>query len=418
MSSNSPKPLRYRKRSAIINAAGFVVMLLVLARCSGPAEVQQPAVSVEVAPEPEGPAYAVFYFDEAGLQAHQARSDITRMLLPNSAFLNHRSVSPDGRQLAVAYAGGDSSHLALLDLHEGALRAVHAAPGEVVYTTAWAPEGGALAFGYYEDQGSDQRGPGGIMVVEGEGMSPRSVGCSVSQTVESWLPNGDLVVGDDARLYVVAADDCKTLTTIDARTMFQVTFSPDGQWMAYILRERVYNRPARRYDREFSLYLADARGQDAQKVLGHKYDVQHMTWSPDGTQLAFDVQSQDDPALRHVSIYDVTTGETAFLVNPDDDGRTSETHPVWSPDGAGIAFDRVIPESGVYQKVVRLFVEQHLRVIATAEAKEALGDTWGWAGDQGLLLSRPGGSVALLGLDGASSYTLPAHAALLYVAVR
>jgi len=145
--------------------------------------------------------------------------------------------------------------------------------------------------------------------------------------------------------------------------------------------------------------------------------VQHLSWSPDGTQLAFDVQSQDDPALRHVSIYDVTTGETAFLVNPDDDGRTSETHPVWSPDGAGIAFDRVIPESSVFQKVVRLFVEQHLRVIATVDAKEVLGDIWGWAGDQGLLLSRPGGSV-LLGLDGASSYTLPAHAALLYVAVR
>ncbi len=416
MSSISPKDLRHRKRLVLLS---LVVMLLVLARCSGPAEVQQPAASVEVAPEPEpeGPAYAVFYFDEAGLQAHQARPGTTRMLLPNSAFLNHRSVSPDGRQLAVAYAGGDSSHLALLDLHEGAVRAVHAVPGEVVYTTAWAPEGGALAFGYYEDRGSDQRGPGGIMVVEGDGMLPRSVGCSVSKTAESWLPNGDLVVGDGARLYVVAADDCKTLATIDARTMSQVTFSPDGQWMAYILRERVYNRPARRYDREFSLYLADARGQDAQKVLGHKYDVQHVTWSPDGTQLAFDVQSQDDPALRHVSIYDVTTGETAFLVNPADDGRTSETHPVWSPDGAGIAFDRGIPESGVYQKVVRLFVEQHLRVIATADAKEALGDTWGWAGDQGLLLSRPGGST-LLGLDGASSYTLPAHAALLYVAVR
>ena len=156
MSSNSPKYLRYRKYLALLSV---IVMLLGSARCSGPAEVQQPAASVEVAPEPEGPAYAVFYFDEAGLQAHQARPNTTRMLLPNSAFLNHRSVSPDGRQLAVAYAGGDSSHLALLDLHEGAVRAVHAVPGEVVYTTAWTPEGGALAFGYYEDRGSGQMGP-------------------------------------------------------------------------------------------------------------------------------------------------------------------------------------------------------------------------------------------------------------------
>ena len=104
MFSISPKDLHHRKRFVLLS---LVVMLLVLARCSGPAEVQQPAVPVEVVPEPEGPAYAVFYFDEAGLQAHQARPDTRQMLLPNSTFQRTMQIRYNTSRVRKLLATGD-----------------------------------------------------------------------------------------------------------------------------------------------------------------------------------------------------------------------------------------------------------------------------------------------------------------------
>jgi len=58
-------------------------------------------------------------------------------------------------------------------------------------------------------------------------------------------------------------------------------------------------------------------------------------WSPDGTLLAFAV-ADDEKAPAHLEILGLSTGVRRVLTN---DGRRSDGHPAFSPDGAEVFYD-------------------------------------------------------------------------------
>lgn len=390
-------------------------LLLTLARCAGPAAPPiQPAAP---APTPPPPAYLAYYFDADGLQRYDTRAAEPTLLLPTATYQDARAVSPDGRLLALAYTRQDSTRLAVVDATRGRLTEVHAAPGEVVYTPAWRADGAALAFGYYTPRRNGTRtsmGPGGVQVATGPAWTTRDVGCSVSKTVAHWHPGGDLIVGDGDNLYVVDAGDCRTLATIPARKKHHVAFSPDGAWMSYLYRDLVYNRDRRAYEPESTLFVADYRGLNERKVVSHRYSPQHMAWSPQSDVLAFDVRSQADPARRHISLFDVTTGQNTYLIPPDEGGHTRETTPRWSPAGSRIAFARTQPGDAAMpdstrQVVVRTFMDRFLQVVATIPPDAA----WSWAGEDALLLTGPAGA-RLVPVADAPPLPLPDGATYVY----
>ncbi|MFB6097581.1 MAG: hypothetical protein ABEK84_00400, partial [Salinibacter sp.] len=249
----------------------------------------------------------------AGLVLLDARRDASRTLVADATAKGPRAVSPSGRFLAFSYATADSTHLALLDPTTQKLQRVHARAGTVTYSLAWHPEQDRLAFGHYRPTGDGGRGPGGLRVATPDGTS-RSVGCSTVREVLHWLPGGALATRTADKLYIVSANDCATKTSLDARRMHQIHYAPDGQQMAYIHRELTYDRDAGDYVPDSSLVLSGPRGKNTETLFGDKRHVRHLRWSPDGSELAFDVAVQQS-GHRQVVVYDGS--RPTFLVSPD-----------------------------------------------------------------------------------------------------
>jgi len=63
--------------------------------------------------------------------------------------------------------------------------------------------------------------------------------------------------------------------------------------------------------------------------------VQNITWSPDGTKIAFEINQE--PSTERSSIFVVDAGDGGNVVDPDSDERIpvqiSGRQPAWSPDG-------------------------------------------------------------------------------------
>ncbi len=344
-------------------------------------------------PEPEVVAragYSAIGFHANGLELRDLRLGESRALIPGAQYGGTRALSPDGSGLAFSYTVGDSAYFSVIDLTGGTVRNLHAAPAPENYSAAWAPDGRSLAFGFYQPKKSGrvvEMGDGGIRIATDDGI--RDSGCQASRAVDAWLPDGRLAVRDQRdwqqrALYIVSAQDCTTISRVDARKMYHVTFSPDGRRMAYILRELGnFNRRTRQYKQDSTLYVADANGGNPVKVELAKNHPRHIVWSPDATQIAYDRQVKGHAGRRQIYIYDIPTG-THTVIN--DNQSTNESNFQWSPTGINFVYDQRSERSA--QKVVRIFGGS--RLIA-AQSSGALPLTWGWLDDNRLVLTSPSG---------------------------
>jgi|SRR5580704_2541771 DNA-binding winged helix-turn-helix (wHTH) protein/Tol biopolymer transport system component len=101
-----------------------------------------------------------------------------------------------------------------------------------------------------------------------------------------------------------------------------VTFSRDGQWMAYL---------------EFpdaTLVRSRADGSERQQLTFPPMRASNPQWSPDGTQIAFQAAAQED---AHKKVYLVSSsGGVPVMAAPE--GRDLQTYPSWASDGSSILF--------------------------------------------------------------------------------
>lgn len=311
-----------------------------------------------------------------------------------------RAVSPSGESVAFAYTTADSSRLGLFNLTTGTLRTIHSVAGTATYSLAWHASQDQLAFGYYRAGDSESRGPGGLRIARSDG-STRSVDCSAVNEVLDWLPNGSLAARTDETLYLVAASDCATQASTDARRMHQIAYAPDGNRVAFIHRELKYDREAGEYVPDSSLALANARGTNTTTLFGDERAVRHHRWAPDASELAFDVYVEESDR-RQIAVYN---GErTVFLVPP---GTTTvdQVRPRWSPSGSRVAF--TLRTSEGTRAAVR--VKGSTRHLGAVD-----GAVWGWLGERAVVVPGPD-SVRIQRLNGTTRYTHPAPGTLIHV---
>ncbi|MFB6273149.1 MAG: hypothetical protein ABEL51_09680 [Salinibacter sp.] len=376
-------------------------LLLLSTGCSS----SQPSSSTtDQASSSSGPAVSMLYTTaDAGLVLHDARRETSRTLVAGATAKAPRAVSPTGRYLAFTYATADSSHLALLNLTSQNLRRVHAIAGTVTYSLAWHPDRDRLAFGYYRPTADEGRGPGGLRIVTPKGTS-RDVGCSTVREVLHWLPSGKLATRTADKLYVVEARGCATQASVDARRMHLIHYAPDAEQMAYIHRELRYDRDANDYVPDSSLVLSGPRGKNAEPLFGDNRHVRHLRWAPDGSELAFDVQSgpTSGSGNRQVVVYD--GDRPSFLTDPKET-TVDQIHPRWSPSGNRLAFT-VRTSSGAYAAV---------RVKGqTRRLSRTKGPVWGWLDERSVVVPGPD-SVRVQTLNGMTRFTHPTPATLLHV---
>src|SRR3954452_11524400 len=108
------------------------------------------------------------------------------------------------------------------------------------------------------------------------------------------------------------------------------TISPNGQWVAYTVREA--NWDENNYHTE--IWLADAKSGEVRQLTSNaKKSSSSPAWSPDSRTLAF-ATDREDKEKRQVYVIDPRGGEARKLTSVEEGVGSFE----WSPDGMSIAF--------------------------------------------------------------------------------
>lgn len=382
--------------SVLVTATLFLLFELgcSASRPSQPAE-EEPS-------EPAEPSLSLLYTTADGdlLLRDGRRDSIRRIETRTTAADRSREVSPTGRYLAFSYTTADSSHLGLLDLTTHRLQHMHALAGEAVYSVAWHPSEDQFAFGHYRTTDDQARGPGSIRIATPDGDS-RDLGCQSVREVLHWFADGTLATRTQETLHLVSGDDCTTHSSQDARRMHHITYAPDGQRKAYIHRELTYDRSAREYVPDSSLIVSNVGGRNSETVFGDERQPRHLRWSPDGSELAVDVQP-DESAHRQIVIFD---GDRTVFLTPPEQTTGDQVHPRWSPSGDRVAF--TVRTTGESHAAVR--VKGRTQRLAPTD-----GPVWGWLDDQTVVVPGPD-SLRVQTLSGTTRHRHPAPATLLHV---
>jgi len=345
------------------------------------------------APAPEEPvavAPSLLVVDASGLGQVSTVGGMRTALQPDVRFGGFFAPATGSHPAMVIFRIGQKTVLSLLS-SDGSFETVHEANGEADYTAAWSPTGD-LVFGY---SGSSR----GIGVRKHDGETA-SAGCSASYLAYGWQSADRLVVGNADNHYVVGAQDCATFARVDSRKLHEEDFNPNGTSVAYVLRELEYDRSARQYVPDSSLWVAGVDGSNPVLVVGNRYKPHRPSWSPDGSELVFDARLPDQPNRRLVSVYDFERGTSAFLNPGSLDANVSEWDAHWSPNGANVAYMQQF-EGGAPSVVVRPMDGSFTSLVGESGERFAR-----WIDDRHLVLTS-GTGERLVAIDGSQSMPAP-----------
>ncbi|MCK2213753.1 amidohydrolase family protein [Actinomadura sp. ATCC 31491] len=186
----------------------------------------------------------------------------------------------------------------------------------------------------------------------------------------------------------------RQLTHLTDSAALSVRWSPDGSEIAYL-------------DQDGALWVLDVAGGDVRKVFDATFEPGRPTWSPDGRTIALAAvvpySRRYREGLSKILLVDRATGAGTYvdpaphrsLQTRGDDG------PVWSPDGTMLAFAM---ESLLWV----LPVDRSGRPTGPArQVTSEVSDAPVWAGDSATLLYLNGGRLKTVRLDGRPGRAVP-----------
>ena len=150
---------------------------------------------------------------------------------------------------------------------------------------------------------------------------------SIPSTDPVPVPEG-IVFEMEGDIYVIGPNGARlrNLTQTADLTEFDPTWAPQGHLIAYVA--------CRICDQQADIYVMNADGTEKTRLTNDEAIEGGLAWSPDGSTIAFDADSEGSKDL--------------FTVNADGTGRrrlkdwtSDELTPSWSPDGSRIAYTRL-----------------------------------------------------------------------------
>ncbi|HMR62874.1 MAG TPA: protein kinase [Anaerolineae bacterium] len=182
---------------------------------------------------------------------------------------------------------------------------------------AWSPAGNIIAYASNDITEPDVVENSSVRLISLEDDQSRLF--SGVASFPAWSPAGDqiAILGFGNRLSVIDIDG-EGSSVVTPGTAFNVDWSPDGSQLVF--------------DNQTDLFVANSDGSGSISYLtGPPADEIEPAWSPDGTQIAF---ASNGDGNWEIYVMDAGGGNARRLtVNNADDRQ-----PVWSPAGSQIAF--------------------------------------------------------------------------------
>ena len=232
-----------------------------------------------------------------------ARTGATEPLKLRPGAYSHPRISRDGKQVAVATEDGREAHVWVYDLSGNTSQRRLTVTGKNRYPV-WSPDGQYVAYQ------SDRNGTPAIYRQRADGTgvaeqltTPQGGAADVPET---WSPDGRHLIYSHLKdetysATVLSLEDRKTTAFSEIRSSMPITaaFSPDGKWVAYVLRGQLFSQ----------VYVQPFPPTGATYPLT-KYGTSphHPFWSRDGKALYF------IPGPGELAFVNVTT-QPAFAVS-------------------------------------------------------------------------------------------------------
>ncbi len=104
--------------------------------------------------------------------------------------------------------------------------------------------------------------------------------------------------------------------------------SPDKKWIMFLSDRDGWDH----------IYVMPAAGGDATQITKGKFEAWRPQWSPDGTRIVFDANSEGHYGDRHLYLATLNGDPAKATVAALTSGRGTNIAPIWSPDGTRLVY--------------------------------------------------------------------------------